>query len=130
MAYATTNPYTGELLRTFPDATDAEVDQAIENAHVAFLEWRETPIAKRAAILQKAADILRRDSDSYARLLTLEMGKLISEAKDEVELVARIFEYYVDNAEALLAPENVPVADRAEGDAVLLREPLGVLLAI
>jgi succinate-semialdehyde dehydrogenase/glutarate-semialdehyde dehydrogenase len=130
MAYATTNPYTGELLKTFPDASDAEVDQAIGKAHTAFLEWKETRFAERAAIVQKAADLLRRDSDEYARLLTLEMGKLVSEAKDEVELVARIFEYYADNAEGLLAPQAVPVADPAEGDAVLVCEPLGVLLAI
>ncbi|MEA3013795.1 MAG: succinate-semialdehyde dehydrogenase / glutarate-semialdehyde dehydrogenase [Sphingomonadales bacterium] len=130
MAYATINPYTGELLKTFPDASDAEIDLAIENAHAAFRQWKETSFADRGAILQKAADILRRDSDSYARLLTLEMGKLISEAKDEVELVARIFEYYVENTESLLEPENVPVADPAEGDAVLVTEPLGVLLAI
>jgi succinate-semialdehyde dehydrogenase/glutarate-semialdehyde dehydrogenase len=130
VAYATINPYTGELLKTFADASDAEVDQAIQNAHAAFRQWRETSFAQRSAILQKAADLLRRDSDSYARLLTLEMGKLISEAKDEVELVARIFEYYAEYAETLLEPENVPVADLAEGDAVLVTEPLGVLLAI
>jgi succinate-semialdehyde dehydrogenase/glutarate-semialdehyde dehydrogenase len=130
MAYATINPYTGQLLKTFPDASDAEVDRAIENAHAAFRQWKETSFAERGAILQRAADLLRRDSDSYARLLTLEMGKLISEAKDEVELVARIFEYYAENAESLLEPENVPVADPAEGDAVLVTEPLGVLLAV
>lgn len=130
MAYATTNPYTGELLKTFPDANDAEVDRAIEKAHAAFLEWKQTSFAERGAILQRAADLLRRDSESYARLLTLEMGKLISEAKDEVELVARIFEYYVENTESLLAPKTLPVADPAEGEATLVIEPLGVLLAI
>ncbi|MDZ5648091.1 NAD-dependent succinate-semialdehyde dehydrogenase [Nitrospirillum sp. BR 11828] len=130
MPYATTNPYTGELLKTFPDATDADVDRALTDAHAAFLAWRETPFAHRAGIMQKAADILRAEADAYARLLTLEMGKLFTEAKAEVELSARIFEYYAEKAEALLAPEKLPVADPAEGEAVLVCEPLGVLLAI
>ncbi|MEC4591223.1 NAD-dependent succinate-semialdehyde dehydrogenase [Nitrospirillum amazonense] len=130
MPYATTNPYTGELLKTFPDATDAEVDRALSDAHAAFLAWRETPFAHRAGVMQKAADILRAEADAYARLLTLEMGKLFTEAKAEVELSARIFEYYAEKAEALLAPEKLPVADPAEGEAVLVCEPLGVLLAI
>ena len=130
MAYATINPYTGETVATFPDATDAEVRTALDKAHAAFLRWRQTSFAERGGILQNAADILRRDSDAYARLLTLEMGKLLTEAKAEVELSARIFEYYVRNAETLLKPEKLPVLDPAEGDAVLVHEPLGVLLAI
>ncbi|WP_029004010.1 NAD-dependent succinate-semialdehyde dehydrogenase [Azorhizobium doebereinerae] len=130
MAYATTNPYTGEVVKTFPDASDAEVKTAIDKAHAAFLGWRETAFAQRAQVMQKAADLLRKDEDAYARILTLEMGKLLAEAKAEVELSARIFEYYAQKAEGLLAPEKLPVADPAEGDAVLVCEPLGVLLAI
>jgi succinate-semialdehyde dehydrogenase / glutarate-semialdehyde dehydrogenase len=130
MAYATINPYTGETLKTFPEATDAEVTDAIARAHDAFLAWKETPFSERGRILQAAADILRRDADAYAKLLTLEMGKLVSEAKAEVELSAKIFEYYVRNAEDLLKPEKLPVLDPAEGDAILVHEPLGVLLAI
>jgi succinate-semialdehyde dehydrogenase/glutarate-semialdehyde dehydrogenase len=130
MKYATTNPYTGEVLKTFPYATDAEVDDAIDRAHRAFLDWKLVPVARRVRILQKAADLLRRDGDDYAKLLTLEMGKLVSEAKLEVELSAKILEYYVRNAEQMLAPEKLPVLDLAEGEAVLVAEPLGVLLAI
>lgn len=130
MAYATINPYTGETLATFPDATDDEVRDAITGAHDAFLAWRQTSFAERGRILQRAADILRRDVDSYARIVTLEMGKLVTEAKAEVELSAKIFEYYVRNAEELLKPEKLPVLDPAEGDNIIIHEPLGVLLAI
>ncbi|QAY96578.1 succinate-semialdehyde dehydrogenase [Methylovirgula ligni] len=130
MAYASTNPYTGEVAKTFPDATDAEVIQAIEKAHAAFLAWRKTSFVERAKIMQKAADLMRKNSDAYAKLLTLEMGKLISEAKAEVELSAEIFEYYALNARVLLAPEKLPVANLAEGEAVLVHDPLGVLLAV
>ncbi|PKU24799.1 NAD-dependent succinate-semialdehyde dehydrogenase [Telmatospirillum siberiense] len=130
MAYATINPYTGETLKTFPDATDSEVTAAIGKAHNAFLAWRETPFAERAKILREAANLLRRDVNDHAKLLTLEMGKLFAEARAEVELSAKIFEYYVRNAEQLLAPEKLPVLDPAEGEAILVHEPLGVLLAI
>ena len=130
MAYQTTNPYTGKVSATFPDATDAEVLQAIENAHNAFLSWRETSFAERAKVMQNAADILRAEIDPYATLLTTEMGKLLGEAKAEVQLSADIFEYYAQKAEALLAPEKVPVANPAEGEAVIVHDPLGVLLAI
>ncbi|MET4898345.1 NAD-dependent succinate-semialdehyde dehydrogenase [Sphingomonadaceae bacterium jetA1] len=130
MAYATINPYTGEAVASFPDATDAQVRTALDKADAAFAAWRRTSFAERGRILQNAADILRRDADAFAKLLTLEMGKLFAEAKAEVELSAKIFEYYVRNAEALLQPEKLPVLDPAEGDAVLVCEPLGVLLAI
>jgi succinate-semialdehyde dehydrogenase/glutarate-semialdehyde dehydrogenase len=130
MAYATINPYTGETIKTFSDATDSEVAEAITKAHTAFLNWKDTSFAERAKILQKAADLLRRDADDYAKLLTLEMGKLFTEAKAEVELSAKIFEYYVRNAEPLLKPEKLPALDPAEGEAILVHEPLGVLLAI
>ncbi len=130
MAYETVNPYTGALLKTFADASDTEVTAAITRADAAFLSWRETSFAVRAKVMQSAATLLRRDIDSYAKLLTLEMGKLFAEAKAEVELSANIFEYYAHHAERLLAPETLPVADPAEGDAILVHEPLGVLLAI
>ncbi len=130
MKFATTNPYTGEVVKTFPAATEAEINKAIEKAHNAFLAWRETSFGERARIMQNAADILRRDVEKYAPILTIEMGKLLTEARAEVELSARIFEYYAKNAEKLLAPEKLPVADPEEGDATLVCEPLGIILAI
>ncbi|OAT75134.1 succinate-semialdehyde dehydrogenase [Mangrovibacter phragmitis] len=130
MAYATTNPYTGEVIKTFPDATDAEVADAIARAHNTFTAWRNVSFAQRGEILQNAANLLRKQKDEFARLLTLEMGKLYSEALAEVELSAQIFEYYVKNAEKLLAPENLPVANPQEATAKIVHEPLGVLLAI
>ncbi|MFM2484461.1 NAD-dependent succinate-semialdehyde dehydrogenase [Celerinatantimonas yamalensis] len=130
MAYATTNPYTGKLIESFPDATDEQVSQALTDSHAAFSSWKQISYSDRASILQKAADILRKNSDNYAKLLTLEMGKLFAEAQAEVELSAQILEYYVEHAERLLAPEKLPVSDASEGEAVLVHDPLGILLAI
>jgi succinate-semialdehyde dehydrogenase/glutarate-semialdehyde dehydrogenase len=130
VAYATTNPYTGEVLQTFPDATDDEIKLAIDKAHNAFLSWKETSFAVRAQVMQNAANILRANVDDYAKYLTTEMGKLFVEAKLEVELSAAIFEYYAKNAEKLLEPEKLEVANPAEGKAQIVCDPLGVLLAI
>ena len=130
MGYATTNPYTGEIVKTFPDATDSYVADAITKAHHAFLDWKSTPFSTRARVLQKAADLLREQKDEFAHLLTLEMGKLVGEAYAEIELSAQIFEYYVHNAERLLEPEILPVANPKEATAAIHHEPLGVLLAI
>lgn len=130
MAYASINPYTGDPVAHFPDAKYDEVLGAIERAHNAFLDWRESAFAERGCILQKAADLLRRDCETHARLITQEMGKLFTEAKAEIELSARVFEYYARNAETLLQPERLPVLDPEAGEATLLHEPLGVILAI
>lgn len=128
--FATVNPYTNELIKTFPDATDAEIMQAICEADQTFEKWRKTPFSYRAEIMQKTADLLRQNVEEYATLLTLEMGKIIAEARAEVELTAQIFEYYANFSEKLLAPEKLPVLDPAEGDATLVCEPLGVILAV
>ncbi|GAA0478622.1 MULTISPECIES: NAD-dependent succinate-semialdehyde dehydrogenase [Tatumella] len=130
MAFSTINPYTGETVKQFNDATDSEISAAISRADQTFAEWRQLAIAQRTVILQKAADILREKTQFFAEIITLEMGKIIGEARAEVELSASIFEYYVKNAEQLLKDQPLPVADPAEGQAVLVHEPLGVLLAV
>jgi succinate-semialdehyde dehydrogenase/glutarate-semialdehyde dehydrogenase len=130
MAYVSKNPYTGEVLKAFSEATDAEVAAAIDNAHQAFLNWKDRPFSDRGVVLQRAADLLRERAHDYARLLTLEMGKITAEALGEIEICARMFEYYVKYAETLLAPEKLIVADPTEGEAVILHEPLGIILAI
>ncbi|RFD20810.1 NAD-dependent succinate-semialdehyde dehydrogenase [Komagataeibacter melaceti] len=130
MAYTTTNPYTGEKLKTFPDATDQEVQTALTDAYEAFKAWRHVSFAERAKVMTKAAEILRRDIDKYARLLTLEMGKLYTEAKLETELSAEIFEYYAAHAERLLKPEILPVADPKEGKAMIVHQPQGIVFAV
>ncbi|MGP2426119.1 NAD-dependent succinate-semialdehyde dehydrogenase [Yersinia sp. 2538 StPb PI] len=130
MAYATTNPYTGETIKTFSDATTADVALALDQGDGAFKQWKNTTIADRVAVLQKAADLLRAKHTEYAKLLTLEMGKLLGEAEAEVELSAAIFEYYVENAQQQLAPEKLHSKDPAVTEAWLVHEPLGIILAI
>ena len=130
MSYSTVNPFTGELVKKFPDASDAEVEQAITDADNTFRSWRCSSFKERAAVMTKAATLLRNSKRDFAKILTLEMGKIIGEAEAEVELSARIFEYYAKHAEELLKPEKIVVADPLDGEHMLVHEPLGVLMAI
>src|SRR3954447_19917910 len=91
--YATVNPYTGETVKEFDTLTRDEVDRAVAAAHDAFLTWREQPIAERAAIVRRAGELMPQRADALARLVTLEMGKLIAESREELDLSARILRY-------------------------------------
>ncbi|MFT8551493.1 MAG: NAD-dependent succinate-semialdehyde dehydrogenase [Acetobacter okinawensis] len=130
MAYATTNPYTGEVVKTFADATDQDVQNALDKAYGAFQSWRDVSFAERAKVMTAAAKILRDNMDDYAALLTLEMGKVFAEARAEVTLSAEIFEYYAEHAERLLTAEPLPVKNPEEGQAMLVHEPQGIVFAI
>jgi succinate-semialdehyde dehydrogenase/glutarate-semialdehyde dehydrogenase len=130
MAYQTINPYTNEVVATFADATQQEVDLAIDQAYGAFLTWRHSSFSARTAVLARAAKLLRTDRRRYAELLTLEMGKVIAEAEAEVDLSADILQYYADRGETLLQPEKVPVAYASEGEVEIVNQPLGVLLTV
>lgn len=130
MAYATTNPFTGEVVKTFDTATPEQIDAAIAKADAAFQTWRETSFDDRAAVLSKAAQILRDKRREYAEILTLEMGKLIGEAEAEVDLCVGMLEYYVNFAAAELAPRYLPAKGFGDQDVALVNEPLGVLYAV
>ena len=128
MLYQTINPYTEQVVETFPSHTDADIESIIAKAEQTYAtDWRLRPLAARKAVLKKAASILREKVDEYARPVTLEMGKLFREAQWEVTLSADILDYYADNADKFLAPEKLPVND---GEAVIESAPLGVLFCI
>lgn len=130
MAYRTTNPYTGEIVREFDDASPAEVDRILGQAHQSFLSWRHTSFAERADLLQRAASILRKRSRDYAEILTLEMGKIIGEAEAEVELCAKILDYYVQFGADKLTPRFLSAAGFGDTDVQLVKDPLGVIFAV
>ena len=130
MAYATTNPYTNEVIRTFPEATDQEVQAALTAGHKAYEAWRKTSFAERSKLLKSVGALLRRDADKLARLAALEMGKVLAEGKAEVILSAEICEYYADHAEELLKPEELKVSSSAIGRPTIVHEPQGIVLAI
>ena len=128
MAYQTINPFSEELIETYAEHTDAQLEAILAKADEAFRgEWGLKSLADRKIILKKAASILRNQIDLYAAPITLEMGKLYREAQGEVELSADILDYYADNSERFLAPETLKVG---VGEAVIETAPLGVLFCI
>ncbi|OON40378.1 succinate-semialdehyde dehydrogenase [Izhakiella australiensis] len=121
------NPANGEVLNDWPWDTPDAIQQALETGHQAFLAWRQVPLAQRAAALLRLAALIRRDKEKMARLIVLEMGKPIGQARGEVEKSARLCEWYAQHGPAMLAAEPTLVDD---GEAVIEYRPLGMLLAI
>lgn len=127
MSYQSVNPSNGKTLKTFAEHSDKQLEQALETAAACFETWRHTTFTERAAVGAKAASIMRARSEEYARPVTLEMGKLIAEARGEVALSADIIEYYSKNAERFLAPEDLKLTS---GEAQVQSTPLGVLFGV
>ncbi len=128
MEYQTINPFTEELIKTFPEHTDAQLQEIIAKAESVYeCDWRLRTLDERKAVVKNAATILREKLDAFAKPITLEMGKLYREAQAEVNLSADILDYYADNAETFLAPRKLNVA---EGEAFVESEPLGVLFCV
>ena len=127
MAYQSVNPFDGKTLRTFEEFTDEQLETAIENAAACFETWRFTKFAERAEMVARAATILDARVDEFAHLVTMEMGKLIDEARGEVVLSADILEYYAKNAERFLAPQHL---EPASGEADVESSPFGVLFGV
>ena len=127
MAYQSVNPYDGKILKTFEELTDKQLEMALETAATCFETWRHTTFAERAAVVAKASAIMRARIDEFARPVTLEMGKLIDQARGEVVLSADIIDYYAKNAERFLAPEHLKPSS---GEAEVESSPLGVLFGV
>lgn len=121
------NPATEARLAEYDEHTPAQVDAALAAAAKAQRSWRATPIAERLPLLTAIARELRADRERFARLITDEMGKPITEARAEVEKSAWTLDHYAEHAERYLAAE--PVASSA-AESTIVFEPLGVLLAI
>lgn len=126
--YATVSPATGETIAEFDAASDVEVAQAIEQAHKRYREWRETPLAVRKSLMLRVAELYRERREELARIISLEMGKPVSQGMGELQLTADIYEYYAENAEAFMRDETLQ--PMAGGTAIVRTEPIGVLLGI
>lgn len=127
MAITTLNPVSGETLKTFTALDNTQVDHVLQQVHTTSIGWAATPIAARADCLRGAAQQLRRERDHYAKLITLEMGKVLREAQAEVEKCALGCEFYAEHAQRFLADEII--ASDA-GRSLVAYQPLGTLFAI
>ncbi len=121
------NPATEEVLQKYQRITSHQAEELIAKTNERFAEWKHLSFAQRAAFMHEAAQILEKDKQAYATLITNEMGKTYAAAVAEIEKCALVCRYFADNAEQFLKPQNV--ATEAY-DSFITFEPLGAILAI
>ena len=127
MPIATINPATGETLATFKPLSTSEIEQKLELAVTTFRSERKTPFAERARRMLKAAQILERDKEKFAHLMTLEMGKPYKAAVAEALKCTTACRYYAENAEQILADE---VIETGAKKTFIRYRPIGPILAV
>ncbi len=127
MAFRSTDPTTGEVWRTYAEATDADVEGALARTASARIAWAASPVAERAASLRAVGARLRAGRTDHAIVMAREMGKPVVDGEAEVEKCALTCDYYAEHAGALLAPdERVSNGERA----YVRFDPLGTVFAI
>jgi acyl-CoA reductase-like NAD-dependent aldehyde dehydrogenase len=121
------DPATEETLKRFEPHDAAQVEAALREAQAAFETWRDADFGQRAGPMRRLAALLRERAADYARLITLEMGKPITEAKAELEKCAWGCEFYAENAARYLGDERIETNAR---ESMVAFEPLGIVLAV
>ena len=127
MSFQVINPATGETLKEIPVWDEATVEAALSEVAEATPAWASTPIAERCALMRKAAQVLRDNKDKYARIITTEMGKLITDARAEVEKCALVCDYYAEHGPTFLQDELI---SSDAGKSFVAYLPLGTVLAV
>lgn len=127
MVFKSINPYNGQVVGQYTALTQKELEERLDNSQNAFESWREVPLLERCRLLKNAGTVLRDNMEEYAQMITLEMGKPISESRSEVNKCAWVCDYYAENAVAFLADENIST----DADKSFVRhDPIGSVLAI
>ena len=127
MLIATRNPATGQLLRTFEPHSDREIDQKLQRAIETYRSYRKTPFVERAQKMLRAAEILEKEKADFGKLMTTEMGKTFTSAKEEAVKCAWACRYYSENAGRFLVDEEVKTnASRS----YIHYQPIGPILAV
>ncbi len=127
MAFDSINPATGEKIETYEEMASEEVGAIVECVHETFRSWREVPIAQRAQLMHRAAEVLLERKEAYARLMAHEMGKPVRQGREEIEKCALTCYFYAGNAERFLAQEQI---ETEASRSFVAFEPLGVVLAV
>jgi len=130
--YAVTNPATGDEVRRFGTATDAEIEQILARTAAAARDLAATTLDRRIAMLNRIADLHEQHRNELAALVTTEVGKPVRQARGEIALVASIFRYYAEHAARFLADDLITaeITPGTGGSAVVRKAPVGPLLGI
>jgi len=125
--FQTINPYNNEVLATYQSISVHELKTKLDRSEMAFQRWKLTSFAERAALMMKVADLLKNNTEEYAKIITLEMGKPITEARSEVKKCAWVCEYYAENAEGFLADE---IIETDAQKSFVSHNPIGTVFAV
>ncbi|OAG69575.1 succinate-semialdehyde dehydrogenase [Corynebacterium ulcerans] len=125
--YRVQTPVNNQIVEKFDDATDLDVDKALESAAVAYRDWGTRSFAERAQIVGRVADLFHERKEELADIAASEMGKPLSEGIEEAEFSGDIIQYYVDNGESFAKDQSIPTG---EGTAKVRRLPIGPLVGI
>lgn len=121
------NPSNGQLIRNYKSHAFVDVQTILTHTQAAWNDWRQVDMEERSRLMHRAADILRSHHEEYALLMTREMGKVISEARAEIEKCAWVCDFYADHAKNFLKDEMV---ETAASKSFVAFEPLGIILAV
>jgi len=127
MALKSTNPFNGEIVREFSAWQGMQLEDALTQVAAAAGVWAATPLSERCVLMRRAAEVLTRRRDEFAHLISQEMGKLIAEARAEIDKCAWACEYYAEQGPAFLADELI---ETDAGKSYVAYQPLGTVLAV
>ena len=127
MTFTSTNPATGETLGEYPAHPPAQIEAKLARAADTATRWRRTPIAERAAMVARLAELLDAEKDRLGRMMTLEMGKPVRAAVEEAAKCATACRYYAEHGPRFMADEPVPDPDHR---SFIAYDPVGVVLAV
>lgn len=127
MAFKSVNPATGQTVKIVETWNETQLDQALAEVAAATPDWAARSLESRAEALRRVAAVLRARRDELARLISLEMGKLIVEARAEIEKCATCCDYYAEHGAAFLADE---IIESDAGRSLVAHQPLGTVLAV
>ncbi len=127
MFFETVNPFSGDTIKRYKYCEQNEILEAIEKAHKEFLTWEKTNYEHRSKLINNVANILVKNKDEYAQIMSMEMGKPISVSIGEVEKCAVLCKYYAEHAEGFLKPETI---NTDASNSFITFEPLGIIFAV
>ncbi|MPY54281.1 aldehyde dehydrogenase family protein [Streptomyces acidicola] len=130
MAIATTNPVTGEVIKTFDELTPEQLDDKPARAAAAAKSYRLTSVEQRAQWLNQAADVLEKDADAVSRMITTEMGKTLRAAREEVAKCVHGLRFYAAHGPAFLRDLRNDAGNVGAKESFVTYQPIGVVPAV
>lgn len=121
------NPFNNNIIAEYDEMSESVIESTIEKSLTSWHSWKKRSFSSRSELMKNAAAVLRRNKNEYARLITLEMGKLICESISEVEKCALVCDYYADQTESMLKDEFVETDGQK---SFITFQPIGPVLAV